>query len=188
MQEIKNSFNPRLVNYIQQHYGKNSRYEIDRYLLEAGHNPAEIEAVWEALALEDIAPAKAKAGRKYFNQQFFLMLALALGIVGLLFVLLGPKETNVYNDPEKLLREAKIGETTNIVFRGGKTVLLCSNKPDNVLECAWQIKESSTSAVIVRFPKSKNLAPSSAGYYHQVRIIERQGDKLITEIEKEYNP
>lgn len=43
--------NPWLVSYIEQHRNNQSRYEIDKYLIETGYNPAEIEQAWQILRL-----------------------------------------------------------------------------------------------------------------------------------------
>ena len=66
MQPSQQALNPWLVSYIQQNHSTKSRYEIDRYLIETGHNPAEIEAVWKYLPLQvvkqspsnDLCPVK----------------------------------------------------------------------------------------------------------------------------------
>lgn len=42
----KPRINPWLASYVDQHQGKQTRYEIDKYLIEAGYNPAEIELAW----------------------------------------------------------------------------------------------------------------------------------------------
>ena len=38
--------NPWLTSYIAQYRDKKSRYEIDKFLIESGYNPAEIELAW----------------------------------------------------------------------------------------------------------------------------------------------
>jgi hypothetical protein len=42
--------NPWLVSYLVQHHPTKSRYEIDKYLIEAGYSPKEIEIAWQRLA------------------------------------------------------------------------------------------------------------------------------------------
>ncbi len=47
MQQLPESSAFWLVDYINQHRQKQSRYEIDKLLLAEGHNPADIELAWQ---------------------------------------------------------------------------------------------------------------------------------------------
>jgi hypothetical protein len=43
-------YNPWLISYLSENQRLKSRYELDKYLLEAGHTPQDIELAWEALS------------------------------------------------------------------------------------------------------------------------------------------
>lgn len=49
MREVKKLPNSQLVSYILRRYQSHTRYEIDRYLLERGYHPGEIEEAWETV-------------------------------------------------------------------------------------------------------------------------------------------
>src|SRR5690349_16573887 len=42
------SLKPWLLSYIEQRRAKQSRYQIDKYLIALGNDPAEIELVWQS--------------------------------------------------------------------------------------------------------------------------------------------
>ena len=48
MSQPSQSLNPWLISYIEQQRAKQSRYQIDKYLIELGNDPAEIELVWQS--------------------------------------------------------------------------------------------------------------------------------------------
>lgn len=49
MQQTPSSLNPWLLSYVLQRHKSRSRYEIDRYLIEAGYNPTQIEVTWQTV-------------------------------------------------------------------------------------------------------------------------------------------
>lgn len=49
MQQSQKTLNPWLVSYITQNRASKNRYEIDKYLIEAGYEPAQIEATWQTV-------------------------------------------------------------------------------------------------------------------------------------------
>lgn len=49
------NLNPWLLSYVTQQHQKQSRYEIDKYLIEAGYSPGEIELVWKNLSQQNAA-------------------------------------------------------------------------------------------------------------------------------------
>lgn len=75
MQQASQSSNFWLEDYIKQNYQKKSRYDIDKYLLEAGFDGAEIEAVWKNLAQTNRASEPVK---RFSFWQFFLVLIVAV--------------------------------------------------------------------------------------------------------------
>ncbi len=60
MPKLEKDLNPWIFSYIRHHHNAHSRYEIDRYLIETGANPAEIEEVWAHL----VAPPAGKPSRQ----------------------------------------------------------------------------------------------------------------------------
>lgn len=67
--------------YIRFHSKERSRYEIDRYLLEAGCDAAEIEAAWQNI-LTGKPPASLKRLKKRLKQISFLLLLLGAVLAG----------------------------------------------------------------------------------------------------------
>lgn len=49
MQQASQSLNPWLLSYVEQHRNKQSRYQIDKYLIDAGYDVSEIELAWQFL-------------------------------------------------------------------------------------------------------------------------------------------
>lgn len=72
--------NPWLTSYIAQYRDKKSRYEIDKFLIESGYNPAEIELAWNPPDNTPInpIPKTKKNGWSFVG-----------GIIGCVFGLLG---------------------------------------------------------------------------------------------------
>src|SRR5690348_8008923 len=60
MQQSSQSLNPWLVSYIRQHKNTQTRYDIDKYLINAGYNPTEIEEVWQHLSKNPLKPVVEK--------------------------------------------------------------------------------------------------------------------------------
>jgi hypothetical protein len=81
MQQSSQSLNPWLLSYIEQQRSKQSRYKIDKYLLDSGCDPAEIELVWQFFE----APPPIKTA-SFFKKNQKEKLFVTLGFL-LLFVL-----------------------------------------------------------------------------------------------------
>lgn len=178
-------YNSAVAEYILQNCQTKSRRDIDRYLSTNGYNRAEIKATWNSLLRRQvILPAQPGRLSKTNLLRLVIFVAVAIVIIG---VLIGPRSApTVYADPDKVLQEVKVGQKATVVFRTGRTMLTCENKTD-ATECFWRANLNTNSGVLVRFPKSKGLAPNSAGLYNEIRILDKQGDRMIAEIEREYN-
>lgn len=183
MQQTEQESDNSIADYILQNCQVKSRRDIDRALLADGHQKSEIKATWQSLLSRKIIVPANESSRTQTTVWRLVAFALVVTVIaGLLF---GPKfGSTVYTDPDKLVREAKIGDKATVVFKGGKTMLTCETRPDS-LECFWRASLNSTSGVVVSFPKSKGLAPNAGGTYHEIRILARQGERLIAEIERE---
>lgn len=84
MQQSSQSLNPWLISYIEQQRNKQSRYEIDKYLIAAGYDPAEIEFVWqsfEPVSPENLAAISQKNHRIILFATFVLIVYEVLLIV-----------------------------------------------------------------------------------------------------------
>ena len=79
-QSSEAGLNPWLTSYIAQYRDKKSRYEIDKFLIESGYNPAEIELAWNPPDNPPINPIRKtkKNGWSFVG-----------GIIGCVFGLLG---------------------------------------------------------------------------------------------------
>lgn len=178
--------NPAISEYILTNCQNKPRYKIEQHLMAAGHSQEEINATWDKLLQKQILLPIPETRRP--RSKLWAGLLVLVAVLVILSFLFGPRtQETVYRNPDQLRNEAKIGEKATLMIRNTGTVLTCHKTSEDMTECFWQAKEDSSSGVIIRFPKSKNLAPSSAGLFNEVRILERQGDKLITEIEREYN-
>ena len=91
-----------------------------------------------------------------------------------------------YSNPDDLISEVSVGDTTGIVPSCGInckiSTLNCEVKSTELSECLWRRGETSKNVVVIRFPKSKNFPPG-VGSNWMVKVIDRQGNLLITEIE-----
>jgi hypothetical protein len=50
MPQFQKPLNPWLTSYISQNAKNKSRFEIDKYLIQAGYDPTEIELAWQWVA------------------------------------------------------------------------------------------------------------------------------------------
>jgi hypothetical protein len=70
LQQAEATLNPWLFSYIRQHQNQQTRFEIDRYLLNEGANPVEIEAVWQYLAASSVNQKKPGIIKRWSNSKF----------------------------------------------------------------------------------------------------------------------
>jgi hypothetical protein len=77
------SLNPWLTSYILQYAAVKSRYEIDKYLIEAGCEPTEIELAWQ----QQLSPKMETKSFKTKLQSKFTLLFISYQIFGLVFLL-----------------------------------------------------------------------------------------------------
>src|SRR5690242_11808550 len=74
--------NPWLNSYIEQHYLSKSRYDIDRYLINAGYDPKEIEEAWAVL----LRSSSGESLPKKRSRKRRIGTLLALGMVAFIFM------------------------------------------------------------------------------------------------------
>jgi hypothetical protein len=100
-----------LISYIEQYKDKKSRYEIDRYLIEAGYNGSEIETGWQyvqnskvSFEIENIAEISDA------NKALPAVLGCIMGSISLPISLFGLYLANesYYDDNGELVSEAQI--------------------------------------------------------------------------------
>lgn len=49
MEKVEEQLDPWIRSYIAVHYPRQTRYEIDRYLIDVGYDPKAIDAVWQVI-------------------------------------------------------------------------------------------------------------------------------------------
>ncbi len=185
-QQVKQPLDPAISDYILANCQNQPRHVIERALVKKGHNQFDINETWEGLLQKRLILPMNQPRQPHPRLWAGLVVVVVAAVI--LSLLFGPKtQPTVYRNPEQLRNEAKIGEKAMLVIRNTGTMITCQKTAEDLTECFWRMKPESTTGVIIRFPKSKNLAPSSAGFYNEVKVLERQGDKLITEIEREYD-
>lgn len=184
--QVEEPFNPAISEYILANCQDKPRYRIEQALMKAGYSQEDINQTWNKLLQKGIIMPMPQIRRSF--SKLWVVVAFGVAALVVLSYLFGPRtQAPVYRNPDQLRNEAKIGQIATLVIRNTGTAITCQKTSDEVTECFWRAREDSTSGVIIRYPKSKNLAPSSAGLYNEVKVLDRQGDRLITEIEREYN-
>lgn len=113
MPESPQSLNPWLVSYITQHHKRQNRYEIDRYLIESGYNPLEIEAVWQTLQ-NQTSPRRIPI--KLRSVRMFLTYLILMQIASLIFILAVDRATVTRVLPEGPTSRIAVDSNGNIYF------------------------------------------------------------------------
>src|SRR5689334_9063449 len=79
------------MSYIKQHQASQTRYQIDKYLIEAGYNPAEIELVWQTINQKGYNSDKDKSKRNLTpylmeakNPQLWIILVIGIAVLAVL--------------------------------------------------------------------------------------------------------
>ncbi len=81
------SINPWLKNYISQDQSSKSRYEIDRFLIEAGYEPNQIEKAWELLLNPtDTHPAPITSYFTWFRRGLWLVNSFSVSLLLVLYL------------------------------------------------------------------------------------------------------
>lgn len=97
MLQPQQTLNPWLVSYISQHHKTQTRYEIDRYLLETGYEASKIEAAWQSFETASVVELPKPQKLVWLNSSLviistFLIILLLIN-AGFLGVLYFPKNT-----------------------------------------------------------------------------------------------
>ena len=70
MQSSQQSINPWILKYITRHQETQTRYQIDKHLIEAGHKATEIEFVWQTISKYGIDKHLIETGYKATEIEF----------------------------------------------------------------------------------------------------------------------